>query len=222
MSAKRSNQKVIQQKYPMLYLIPLIAVLAVIPALLYECDVNTGLTKYNWYTGSQTTIDFFLYVKAIWLYVTFGVMLFLTFYMVFSEEKKISLHKAFMALLVYGGLCLVAACLSVDRARSFRGIYEQYESVWILLGYVLLTIYAYVHLQEERAVKRLLPWFVAGIVALTAFGVCQAFGVDPVACRTFQKMFITNSDLIGHVSLKFGKGRTYMTLYNPNYVGFYL
>ena len=66
MSAKRSNQKVIQQKYPMLYLIPLIAVLAVIPALLYECDVNTGLTKYNWYTGSQTTIDFFLYVKAIW------------------------------------------------------------------------------------------------------------------------------------------------------------
>ena len=34
-------------------------------------------------------------------------------------------------------------------------------------------------------------------------------------------MFITNSDLIGHVSLKFGKGRTYMTLYNPNYVGFY-
>ena len=88
MSAKRSNQKVIQQKYPMLYLIPLIAVLAVIPALLYECDVNTGLTKYNWYTGSQTTIDFFLYVKAIWLYVTFGVMLFLTFYMVFSEEKR--------------------------------------------------------------------------------------------------------------------------------------
>lgn len=221
MSAKRSNQKVTQQKYPMLYLIPLIAVLAVIPALLYECDVNTGLTKYNWYTGSQTTIDFFLYVKAIWLYVTFGVMLFLTFYMVFSEEKKISLHKAFMALLVYGGLCLVAACFSVDRARSFRGIYEQYESVWILLGYVLLTIYAYVHLQEERAVKRLLPWFVAGIVVLTAFGVCQAFGVDPVACRTFQKMFITNSDLIGHVSLKFGKGRTYMTLYNPNYVGFY-
>ena len=51
MSAKRSNQKVTQQKYPMLYLIPLIAVLAVIPALLYECDVNTGLTKYNWYTG---------------------------------------------------------------------------------------------------------------------------------------------------------------------------
>ena len=84
MSAKRSNQKVIQQKYPMLYLIPLIAVLAVIPALLYECDVNTGLTKYNWYTGSQTTIDFFLYVKAIWLYVTFGVMLFLTFYMVYG------------------------------------------------------------------------------------------------------------------------------------------
>ena len=121
MSAKRSNQKVIQQKYPMLYLIPLIAVLAVIPALLYECDVNTGLTKYNWYTGSQTTIDFFLYVKAIWLYVTFGVMLFLTFYMVFSEEKKISLHKAFMALLVYGGLCLVAACLSVDRADHFGG-----------------------------------------------------------------------------------------------------
>ena len=37
MSAKRSNQKVTQQKYPMLYLIPLIAVLAVIPALLYEC-----------------------------------------------------------------------------------------------------------------------------------------------------------------------------------------
>lgn len=132
MSAKRSNQKVIQQKYPMLYLIPLIAVLAVIPALLYECDVNTGLTKYNWYTGSQTTIDFFLYVKAIWLYVTFGVMLFLTFYMVFSEEKKISLHKAFMALLVYGGLCLVAACLSVDRASHFGGFMNNMNSLDIV------------------------------------------------------------------------------------------
>lgn len=105
----------------MLYLIPLIAVLAVIPALLYECDVNTGLTKYNWYTGSQTTIDFFLYVKAIWLYVTFGVMLFLTFYMVFSEEKKISLHKAFMAAPGLWRLCLVAACLSVDGQDHFGG-----------------------------------------------------------------------------------------------------
>ena len=79
MSAKRSNQKVIQQKYPMLYLIPLIAVLAVIPALLYECDVNTGLTKYNWYTGSQTTIDFFLYesnlaLRDLWCYVVSDVL----------------------------------------------------------------------------------------------------------------------------------------------------
>ena len=80
MSAKRSNQKVTQQKYPMLYLIPLIAVLAVIPALLYECDVNTGLTKYNWYTGS-TDNDRFLFVcesnlalRDLWCYVVSDVL----------------------------------------------------------------------------------------------------------------------------------------------------
>ena len=68
MSAKRSNQKVIQQKYPMLYLIPLIAVLAVIPALLYRftdndrflfvCESNLALRDLWCYVVSDVLYGF--------------------------------------------------------------------------------------------------------------------------------------------------------------------
>lgn len=210
-----------QNGYPMIYLFPLIAVLAFIPALVYQSNVTTGLAKYDWFVGNTESIDFFLRAKSIWLYVFYGIILFLMLYMVFSEEIKLIWSAMLIPLFVYGLLCFVSACFSIDRYYSFKGIYEQYESVWMLLGYILLVYFAFYTLHSEEGVKRIIPWFVGGITFMTLLGICQATGHDPMTYKAVQSLLITKKDLIGKLSLIFGKGRTYMTLYNPNYVGFY-
>lgn len=210
-----------ENKYPLIYIVPLIAVLAFIPALIYQSNVVTGLVKYDWFVGASKAVDMFLKAKSIWLYIFFGIILFLMLYMIFSEEIKPIWDVMLIPLLVYGVLCLVSACFSIDRYYSFKGVYEQFESVWMLLGYILLVYFTFYTLHSEEGVKRLMPWFVGGITFMTLLGICQALGFDPITSETIQSILMTDQKLIGRLKLIFGKGRTYMTLYNPNYVGFY-
>ena len=221
MARVKRRQAAQAKKYPLLYLIPLIAVLAFIPAVIYQYNVRTNLKQYGWFKGGRSVVDFFLWTKSIWLYLTFGLIVFLMLYMIFSEEIKPVWDAILIPLIIYGVLCLISACFSIDKAHSFGGIYEQYESVWMLLGYVLLVYYAFYNLHSEESVKRLMPWFIGGIAFLTFIGLCQAFGYDPIENKQIQKLFLTENRLLGRLKLKFGKGRTYMTLYNPNYVGYY-
>ncbi|MCH5268891.1 MAG: O-antigen ligase family protein [Lachnospiraceae bacterium] len=221
MARVKKERAVQEEKYSLVYLMPLIVVLVFIPVLIYQINVPTGLTKYDWFVGTSTAMDFFLRAKSIWLYISFGFTIFIMLFMILSEEIKPIWDAILIPLFVYGVLCLLSACFSIDRTYSFKGIYEQFESVWMLLGYVLLVYFAFYNFRSEAAVRRIMPWLVGGIAFLTVLGLCQAFGLDPVQYKPLQKIFVTDKRLLGHLKLKFGEGRVYMSLYNPNYVGFY-
>lgn len=209
-------------KYPLAYLIPLIAVLAIIPLIVHMYKYDTGLTKYNTYQGPSTTYDFFLHSKMIWLYVTLAVAVFILAYMVFSVEIKATFTKQLIPLLVYCGLTFISALTSIDRTYSFSGIFEQFESVWLLMGYGLLVYYAFFVLNSEIAIRRVMRWFVAGMIAMGAIGLAQALSHDPFTYGWYQKLFILPSGITQKLTFNFEKGRVYLSLYNPNYVGFYV
>lgn len=220
--AQKKKNTIKERKYPIAYLLPLMAVLALIPLIVYMYQFDTGLTDYDWYSGQSVALDFFLHTKAIWLYITFICILFLMAFMIFSEEIAPLWDKIFIPLFIYCGLCFVSALTSVNRHYSFSGIYAQFESVWILLGYGLLVYFAFYVLNSESAVKRLMPWFTGGITIMAIIGILQATGHDPFRLTALQKLFITNENLIGKINSNFEGNRTYLTLYNPNYVGFYV
>lgn len=219
---KNSKKKQTERKYPLTYLLPLVMVIAIIPLLIHQYNYNTGLTQYDWFQGAEHTSDMFLHVKMVWLYAMFIVILCFMIYMIFSEEIKPIWDRMLIPIFVYGGFSIISAIFSINRHYSFVGIHEQFEAVWMLLGYVLLIYYSFFILYQESAVKRLIPWLVAGITVMTLFGILQAVKLDPLRFRFFQKFILTNQDLIGKLKFSFEKGRAFLSLYNPNYVGFYV
>ncbi len=197
-------------------------VLAVIPLMIRQYRFNTGLTRFDWYQGAGNTSDVFLHVKMVWSYAVFIMILCFMIYMVFSEEIKPVWDRILIPIFVYGGLSFLSALFSIDRHYSFSGIQQQFEPVWMLLGYVLLTYYSFFILYQESAVRRLMPCFIAGIAVMTIFGVLQGLKLDPLHIKFVQNLILTNKDVVGKMRFAFEEGRTFMSLYNPNYVGFYV
>lgn len=216
------KEKQNQEKYPLSRLLPIILILAVIPLVIRTYKYNTNLIQYNYYQGPGQERDFFLHAKMLCLNFTFVVMLLILLYMFFSLEIKPMWDKMLIPLAVYCGLSFLSALFSIDRNQSFSGGYEQFEPVWILLGYGLTVYYAFFVINTESAVKRTMRWFTAGIVCMGLFGLAQAFKMDPLNNTFFQNLICDDKRLVGRIHLMFEPGRVYLTLYNPNYVGFYV
>lgn len=211
-----------EPKYPIAYLIPLIAVLALIPLIVYMYKYEPGLTDYDWYSGPISAIDFFLHAKTTWLYIAFIGIIFLMVFMIFSEEIIPLWDKMLIPLLVYCGLCLLSVFASVDKHFSLTGIYSQFESVWMLLGYGLLVYFAFYVLNSEAAIRRLMPWFLGGITIMAVIGISQMLGHDILHMPFIQNLIYTDKSYIGQAQNTFEDNRVYLTLYNPNYVGYYV
>lgn len=211
-----------EKKYPLPYLIPLIAILAIIPVIVYMYTYDTGLTQYDWYQGPEQTVDFFLHAKMVWLLITLAALLFFLAYMIFSAEITPVWTKTLVPFVIYCVLTFISALFSINRNYSFSGIHEQFEPVWILMGYGLILYYAFYNLRSEEAVKRLMRWFVAGIVIMCVIGLSQAFSHD-IFRENFMKYFILPESARNiKLTFNFENGRTYLSLYNPNYVGYYV
>lgn len=223
--AKRERQKKLEadrrDKQPLLVLAPLIAILAFIPLITYYYKYDTKLGEFS-FPAPETMVDFFLYYKRVFLFIACGFMLLILLYLFFIEEQKILWEKNLIPLAVYAALSLLSACLSENSYFSFHGIYDQFESVWVLLGYFLIAYYAFYVLRTEDSIERTMKWFLVGIFLTVLLGLSQVFSHDFFRTE-FAKKLITPSDYRnGSLDFKFELGRPYLSVYNPNYVGFYV
>lgn len=222
--AKRDKQKKLETNHtqPLLVLAPLIAILAFIPLITYYYKYDTMLDGFSWFTATSTMIDFFLYYKMIFVLIACGCMILILAYLFLIDEKKVIWIKNLIPLAVYAVLSLLSACLSDNSYFSFHGIYEQFESVWILLGYCLIAYYGFFILRSEAVIQRTMKWFVAGIILTTLLGLSQVFYCDFFRTNFASKLITPSTFTGGQLEFKFEEGRPYLSVYNPNYVGTYV
>lgn len=223
--SKRERQKKLEadrrDKQPLLVLAPLIAILAFIPLITYYYKYNTHLEEFN-FPAPETMIDFFLYYKMVFVLIACGCMLLILLYLCFIEEQKVLWWKNLIPLAVYAGISLFSALLSENSYFSFHGIYDQFESVWVLIGYCIIAYYAFFVLRTEDSIQRTMKWFILGILLTVLLGLSQVFSHDFFRTE-FAGKLITPSDYTGgKLDFKFELGRPYLSVYNPNYVGFYV
>ena len=209
-----------EEKFPLGLLLPIIAFLAIIPLITMMHNYNNNLGQFEWFTTYTDVTDFFLYFKMVWIIITCGYLVFCLIYLFFAVEKNPIWIKQLIPIAVYCGLSLLSAIASKYSYFSFHGIFEQFESVWVLLGYGLMVYYSFFIMQSESALKRTMNWFMIGIAIMSFLGLSQAFGHDFFQTK-FGQSLIKPSTYKEELVFNFEKGRPYMTLYNPNYVGFY-
>lgn len=210
-----------KKEYSFIHLLPIIAVLAVIPLITCRYEYKTNLTVFDWYIGRDTTSDFFLYYKSVGIIIASICMILWLVYMLLSEERKFIWDKKFIPLLIYAFITFLSACFSKNSYFSFHGIYEQFESVWVLIGYVIIAYYCFFVLQSENTIKRVMKWFIIGITVMSALGLSQAFYHDFFRTKLGTQL-ITSFERSSGLDFTFELGRVYLSAYNPNYVGFYV
>lgn len=225
--AKKAKKEALKQKEELntaswWFLAPIIAILAFIPLITHYHKYDTRLGSFDWFFLSEISVDFFLYYKMVFVLIASGFMILMLAYLFVIEQKKPAWLKTFIPLAVYAGIALLSACLSENSYFSFHGISEQFESVWALLGYCLITYYSFLILQTETALRRVLRWFLIGMILTTLLGLSQALYHDFFRTGLGKALILpSNYHNRGNLEFKFSPGQAYLSLYNPNYVGFY-
>lgn len=205
------------------FLYPLIVVMAIIPLIVHQKVVPTRLDGYDWFSASESTMDFFLYYKSWWLVAMAVIMLGILCVQLIQKKEYRKITVYMIPIGIYGLFVILSMIFSENRALSIHGTMEQYESGFVLLGYLVFLYYAYLLVDTENKAEFLIKAWAISIAVLCILGLLQVLGHDFFA-TDFGKKLILSKDYwnnLEDVTFTFGENITYLTLYNPNYVGVY-
>lgn len=221
---KTKTNNVIQNHFD---IAPLVILFGVLPWIAHLKIVEMPLTQHAWFPQEGMQYDFFLYWKSI-------LFLILVVWMIVVLIDRIAIRgemqfewKRFLPLAGYAFLTVLSAFLSVNRKFSIHGIWEQYETVWVLLGYMVAVFYASHIALSEKNIKILLAALFFGASVQAALGLFQFFGRDFFESEAGKTLLLSgaNEAFRDGLSFTFSDSRTnrvYMASYNPNYAGVYI
>jgi len=201
--------------------IPVIFVMAIIPLIVYYYEFEAHLSQMSWYVSNDITGDMFNYYKSEYLVATAVLMIAVLFVgLIFS--KKFYFHKAFIPLLIYALFIILSTIFSDYQYFSLHGMDNHFETVYVLLAYCLLVFFCYWFADSKEAVKFIIYAWLIGIALMGVFGLFQVTGHDLYTTK-FGKSLVLPKEMRGgnDLAINVSKGTVYLTLYNPNYVGFY-
>lgn len=219
-----SSSYLSSKNYNKLYILPLILIMSILPLIMYLYEFDSGLSDFSWYPNNGEQLDIFLYYKQIFFIVICLIMFLLIIYKKLTDKKSIRCLPLFTPLFLYGILALLSTLFSDYPSFGFKGIYGQFESIFVILGYCLLVYYAYLFVETEEDIRFLLKYFLIGILIMVLLGILQATGIDFFTTTIGKKLYIPERywNQLDSFTPTFEPKRVYLTLFNPNYVGVYV
>jgi len=199
----------------------LLVIVGIVPLIVFGKVLTIEGEELLYWKGSDTNIDFFSYYKS----VIFSVMAYISFIVLvllrITNQFKFKLTKYYIPLLIYGFGVLVSFILSDYPVVARRGFIEQFQGVWVMIGYALVIVSIYNYVEEEKQVRFLTYGFIFSAVIIGIIGMGQYLGWD-LYKTTFGKELILPArleHLAPELNFTFAKNTIYATLYNTNFVG---
>lgn len=201
-------------------------VAAVLPLVTsFHIELN-DFSKYAWFPNQEYWMDFFLYGKSNLLGMM-GVLMLAILLIRLIKNRTFVFCKEKILLLLLILFLVLSAVFSKFPEKSLSGSIEQYESLWVLLSYVILAVFSFYYTKNEKNRMLLVCALLFGLAMASVFGVLQFFQCDFWNSEFGKEILIPESFSSLRDRLRFsedfrGIGRVYMTLYNPTYAGIYL
>jgi hypothetical protein len=204
------------------YITLLLVVICLIPMLVRMIIYKPHMSQFIWFSNAEKTYDMFLFYKQWTFIIVAGIMASIIIYKAVKEKKSISFPKIFIPLACYAGLSFLSAALSKYSYFSFSGSFEQFESVFALLGYCIVAYYAFLFVSSEHDLTVIIKFMIAAAIIMSVIGILQFTGNDFFSTKAGYNLIIPSQYRNGNsLTFNFGENRVYLTLYNPNYVGVY-
>jgi hypothetical protein len=199
-------------------------VIAIIPIILRMYIYDPKLGQYIWFAQMEEKYDFFLYFKQWTLVGVALLMVVIICKRIFKDNIKLKFSRIIIPLGIYILFIILSTIFSENIRFSLLGVMDQFESMFALLSYCIVVLFAVECVDTELDFIYILRFLLLGSLVLGALGVGQTYGYDFFYSTFVQKLIIPRNywDYIGSFGATFGKGVAYLTLFNPNYVGVYV
>ena len=137
-------------KQSFLKMLPVLLLVGVVPLIVWQAKYDTKLTGYPWFSDREVLYEFFLAPKSTIITIIVFVMAVIVGMRAWKMKKKMPFTKVIVPLIVYIALVILSAIFSINKAFSFGGSYEQFETIWVILSYVLTVYYVLVYAESKE------------------------------------------------------------------------
>jgi|GEM_PF-573851 len=226
-------------------LIPAAIFTAVTILIVRQYNYFRDMSSYYWSNdpggapGQPNLVEFFSHYKLLCIEISAILVILMLLYRVITQQFAIKRTNLYIPLAIYAFFVFLSFLFSSDKEIAWGGWNDRFEGTAAILCYVLLIFYIINSINTERNIKWIIYPLVGTTILLSLLGLTQATGHDFFQTTFGQKLIVPNHqyadgtfpwDLIdekeaaGEKFLKFTfqENQIYQTVYNINYVSFYL
>jgi hypothetical protein len=205
-------------------LIPIAFFTAAIIMITRMTTYERPMQQFFWSGKSDVLSDFFSYFKMTAIIACSIFVLILLLYRGFSQSFSLRKSYAYLPMVVYSLFVLLSYILSDYKEFALLGWNDRFEGTITLLCYMVMLFYVINTIRTEHDVKWVVYPLAITSALLGLLGISQALNHD--FFRTvLGKKLITPSYFWGQLdslNFTFQNKEIYQTVYNINYVSFYL
>lgn len=210
-------------------LLPVLIALCLIPLVILTKDYQTEFSKFPWFNNTELNqIDSFEYSKGVLVIIMGAIAAAVIGFSEYGKmQKKKRLFenadlKVVILIAVYLIMVIISSLFSQYTNLAFHGGgYGQWQTMWVLLGYGMLFMYAYLFINSEKRGLLTIKYLMISTGILALMGILQTSGHNPLSWKWVQNIITSQSNVEG-IDFKEGVSNVILSFNNPNYVGPYI
>jgi hypothetical protein len=228
-----------------LQLVPAALFAAVVILIVRQYYYFREMTEYFWSgqtavtPGATNQTEFFSHYKLVLIEVCAVLAILMILYRVITQQFAVKRSHLYIPMLVYVVFVFLSFLFSEYKDVAWGGWNDRFEGTAAILCYFVLLFYIINSVNSERNIKWILYPVAGTSVVLSILGITQATGHDFFQTTLGQKLIVPNMMLENgsmawdaidaaaargerFLSFTFQNNEIYQTVYNINYVSFYL
>lgn len=226
---------------PLFRLLPIILFSAITILIVRLHIYSRPMSQFFWTseTDESQISDFFSYDKMIFIMVCAVMALVILVFLLVSQSLSIKRSRVYIPMCIYTVFVLVSYFTSRYKIFALWGYNDRFEGTITLICYMVMLFYSINTIESEKDVKILLWPLAISAVILSILGISQGVGHDFFRTVLGQKLITPNYTLsdgstlwqaiddafsqgLTYYNFTFQNNEIYQTVYNINYVSFYL
>lgn len=225
-----------------LQMIPIVFFSACVILIVRMYSYNRDMNQFYWSNNTDgDLVDFFSYYKSIAILICAALVVLFIIIKFCMNTFKPERSFIYIPAGIYVAFVLLSYFMSDYKDFALMGYNDRFEGTLVLVAYMIVFIYVANTIKTERNVKWVIYPIAASSFVLSLIGISQATNHDFFRTSFGQKLIVPNTAVEGYPGVKmhdlidvaaeqgkplldftFQNQEIYQTVYNINYVSFYL
>lgn len=204
---------------------PILCILCVMPFLIHLAEYDYGYSSYLWHSDNSVAQDLYAYYRSYFFALAAVISMFVLAFRMGLYREKNKPGKIYVSLAVYSICAGVSVISSVNQRASLTGNFYQFQSIFVLTGFCLMSFYTYQIMESEQDYRTVANGMMAAFVLLSVVDWFQVFGHDLLNVGWVQHLVMSGEQYAaygGEITDVFSGNNVFLTLYNPNYAAVFL